>query len=493
MAVYIAYKEDLQMKKDEYAIWGGRFQIIHKGHEYILKYISNNYDNICIGIVNPDPKIPPCEIEKHEKFALNKNPFTYFQRAYLWDLLLKHHGIDAVIVPHWHPRKSLKLESTFLPKKELREWVIPNLENEEYKMEDFQNADETVIFENFNEPDNYKIICASNIRQQFNNQNLDYKKVIPFEILSETEEFLNGNKSIMNREKYIIVPIISDEIDPILLCCGVKQAFKMNKKLIFASIVNVQNVEKWWNFEPADDCILTFYQRYELINKLIKSMGYYDFMILPIIVKNNCCESQSLNAFLPNMRDRQWLFIENVNLNQIFFNIIQNENKIIIPIQQAIQQLKDNSLSQLFKNRCNLLNELDYYKLKGLNKKENSVMAKYGTVNAKQFNVFENGGNATYNDFSSDEESNLKQIIELIINSSNESEIKKFIKYADTLVEGKNASTCEKIINELMKKNIDSEEKKNSFLQKFKNFSFDVSKNLIASLLFETAKSLVFS
>ena len=115
-------------KKGIYGIWGGRFRIIHNGHDYMLKHISENYEHICIGIVNPNPKIPPCEIKEHDKFIIDRNPFTYFQRAYLWDLLLKSYNIDAVIVPHWHPRKSLKLEeSMFLPPKISRELLSSHI------------------------------------------------------------------------------------------------------------------------------------------------------------------------------------------------------------------------------------------------------------------------------------------------------------------------------------------------------------------------------
>jgi hypothetical protein len=444
MAVYIAYKEDLQMKKDEYAIWGGRFQIIHKGHEYILKYILNNYKNICIGIVNPHPKTPPCSPKKFEKFALNKNPLTYFQRAYLWDLLLKDYDIDAVIVPHWHPRKSLKLESTFLPPKRLREWIIPNLDNEEYKMEDIQNADETVIFENFNEPDNYKAINASNIRLQFNN----YKHYIPNKIMSKTEEFLNGKNLNMKHEKFIIVPIIGDEIHHTLLCCGIQRAFNMNKKLIFAPVVNVEDKLEWWKYKSTDDCILTFYRRYEIINKLVKSIGYYDFMILPIIVKNNSCEF--LNAFLPDIRDREWFFIEGINEDLVFENIYSNESTITLPTQQ----FSDNILQQLSELKDKLFEKLDYDTIKKLKNKS--------------------------------KERDLKQIIELILNSNNEDEIQKNVENANVLLNGISKAIYEKIIIDLVKKNIDSEEKKNSLLQKF----IDIVPNLIINLLIEAIKNI---
>ena len=102
------------MREMKYGIWAGKFQIIQRGHEHVMVYVSENYQQVCIGIINPDPEklIRNMQYERMCK----KNPFTYFQRAYLWNKLLRYHSTIAVIVPHWQPRLSLRLESTFLPK-----------------------------------------------------------------------------------------------------------------------------------------------------------------------------------------------------------------------------------------------------------------------------------------------------------------------------------------------------------------------------------------
>ena len=492
------------MRDAQYGIWGGRFQVIHKGHEFVLEYAAKNYKNICIGIVNPNLDCPPCTVKEHEKFAKSENPFTYFQRAYLWDLLLKHHGINAVIVPHWHPRKSLELEATFLPPKGEREWIIPHIHDEIFKIEDFENRREKV-FCDFNLPVELTNICASKIRKWFTEKHSDFTCDIPQAILTETENFLNGNKYT---GKYIIVPIIGDNIHPSLLCGGIQQAINSGKKIVFAPIVKVKDENEWWKFKPIVDCnILTFYQRYEIINELMKEIGYYGFMVLPIIVRNETCEH--LDAFMPAISDRTWLFHDKFNTDPAFNDIIRNEDMIQLDTKNIPNDVFNNVGSlkfDIFKRmkyelRKNLSNRKDdkktTYGKDDINVQINNNINNINNIQAEQF-ISGNNNNAAnnesssyvYNEPSSSVENDLKEIIRLIDGSNEESTIKKNIERANTFLKEKEEEEIKKIIADYVKQIIDSKEKKESFQKKIKGYAIDVSKSFFANLLLEALKVL---
>jgi len=284
-------------KLGEYGIWGGRFQIIHIGHEFVLKYVAEHYSNVCIGIVNPIPRCPPCDIREHDNFLVDKNPLSYFERAYLWNILLKHHDIDAVIVPHWHPRKSLALEWTFLPQpKNKRTWIIPNLNGEDVKILDFEHANETV--EVLEIPADIKLIHSSELRRFFN------EKYIPETIRNETNIVLNGDIP----QKYIIVPILGDDINPLLLCGGIQLSIDKGCIIIFSPVVKVGQDEMWWNSRSIDDDYFTFYQKHEIINKLMHEVEFYNFLVTPFIVQNDSCNLEIIDSFFPKQKYRSWLF-----------------------------------------------------------------------------------------------------------------------------------------------------------------------------------------
>ena len=75
-----------------YGIWSGRFNIIHNGQESVLKKLINQYDTICIDIMNPTPGEPDWKtIDNNEKYSKENNPLTYFQRLYLWSIVVRYY------------------------------------------------------------------------------------------------------------------------------------------------------------------------------------------------------------------------------------------------------------------------------------------------------------------------------------------------------------------------------------------------------------------
>ena len=479
------------MRDSSYVIWGGRFQIIHKGHEFVLKYAEKHYKNICIGIVCPNPSSPPCSADKHDKFREEYNPFSYFQRVYLWDLLLKYHNIDAVIVPHWHPRFSLCLEKTFLPPRGDREWIIPLIGDEIVKIDDYEKKRNEKVFHKFEVPNELQSINASQIRQRFNDKDPNYKHDIPPALLAKTEEFLDLNNHILN-DNYIILPLIGDNIDPTLLCSGMYEAINTHSKLIIAPIVDVQNKDDWWNYEPImNDYLLTFYRRYEIINKMMKSIPYYDFYIIPIIARENTYEH--LDAFMPKIKNRVWLLYKQLNKASAFKTINNNMDERISKFDT--NNIPTDIIAKLSNIKQIMLEKLDYYtRIKNQNREEDHMdtdtkIQINGDIKAQQVNIAQTISAPFIGSVSSSAQE-LEQLIKLIICSNNEKEIQESVKNVDDII--KDTSENEIPIESLVKKHITSSEEKESFLQKICRFTHDIPKSLIIALLCEAAKKMIF-
>lgn len=473
-------------RKLKYGIWGGRFQIVHKGHEYVLHYVAKNYSHVCIGIVNPDPNTPAWSVAEHEKFDPQKNPLTYFQRAYLWDKLLKYYSIEAVIVPHWHPRKSLKLEFTFLPQPiKSREWIIPFIGDEEYKIKDLRDVGETV-FELHEEPNDLKVIHASEIRRLFDNKDTSYKIDIPKILQSITEEFLKKKEFC---EKFIVIPILNDNLDPLLICGAIQLSLQHNKKLIFAPVVNVQNKEKWWKCEPIDD-YYTFYEKHEMINCIMKNLNFRDYMVIPIIMKGH--EFQLINTFLPDSNSRSWGFLKGINTDSNFEQFRREKMITIDPtnINDEIYLEVSSSILDLYNQKHNYD---DLFKDNGKSSEEKNMSkndfsnAKISILNMPEGDIYMNNQSANYNDTI-----NKESIITDILKSKNENDLKASVNKADTVFQNTSKVELKEIIENIVKEQIDSEEKKTSFLKKFKVSAIDISKSIIAGLLLQAIKNLVF-
>ena len=476
--------------KIKYGIWGGRFQIIHKGHEFVLQYVAKNYPHVCIGIVNPNPLTPAWNILEHEKFEPQKNPFSYFQRIYLWNKLLRYHGIEAVIVPHWHPRKSLKLESTFLPlSKKSREWIIPFLQDEEYKITDLEKMGEKV-FTLLEEPAELRIIHASEIKRLFDIKDVNFKMNIPEPIQLITEEFLK--KKSMD-EQFIVIPILNDNLHALLFCGGIQLSVDKGKNLIFAPIVNVRNEDNWWKFEPTDSDYFTFYQKHEIINNVMKNLNFYDYMVIPIIVKNNKCEA--IDSFLPDSNNRSWFFINGINSSSLF-----KEFRFEDILRYDLNAIPEDIYLNVFSSIFDSYNERHYYD-KLFNDDENESedgeqMSKndFRNMSVNSFTYVEGNieGNVNQNTYLDTKYRNVEKIISEILKTSSETEFKNLLKEADEACVSKTQTEIEQIIEDTVKKYIDSTEKKNSFLQKVKQFTINMSNSIVAGLLLQSIKNKVF-
>ena len=468
----------------EYGIWGGRFQIIHIGHEFVLKYVSEHYLNVCIGIVNPIPSCPPCDIKEHDKFLVDKNPLSYFERVYLWDILLKHHNIDAVIVPHWHPRKSLALEWTFLPQpKNKRTWIIPNLIGEDVKILDFEKADETV--EVLEIPADIKLIHSSELRRFFN------EKYIPETIRNETKNIVNDGEI---SQKYIIVPILGDDINPLLLCGGIQLSFDKGCSIIFSPVVKVGKDEIWWNSRSIDDDYFTFYQKHEIINKLMHEVEFYDFLVIPFIVQNDLCNSEIIASFFPKQKYRSWLFLDGINCSphgishdKIFKDFRFEE---IIRIKQSL--IPNSYFLDISCLKSKLFLQMNYpYSYEKKERKDENSMPKYDFRNATiHGDVVDGDKNTTYYNTLCNKD--LSGLLDELLKTKDIHNYETLFSYADEKAKSMSKEEQKKTVEDSVKKHIDTESKRDGFLKKIKEAPFDITKSVIGGLILHAIKTLIF-
>lgn len=79
-----------------------------------------------------------------------------------------------------------------------------------------------------------------------------------------------------------------------------------------------------------------------------------------------------------------------------------------------------------------------------------------------------------------------------IISSNDEKVFVKNCQEADAYFENKNKQELQTLIDEVVKKTIDSQEKKTRFLDKVKKFTFNIATSLVGGLLLQAVKNVVF-
>ena len=127
-------------------IVAGRWQPFHNGHLWLAKRLIDEYGQLILSVVNPDPSNPPDG--QYDRFWPTANPFSYWDRHYMINRVLAREGlIDVVrIVPAWHPRVRMDCEYHCLPPRAQRVWIVPlTSDEEEKKAQDFRDHDEDVV------------------------------------------------------------------------------------------------------------------------------------------------------------------------------------------------------------------------------------------------------------------------------------------------------------------------------------------------------------
>lgn len=118
-----------------------------------------------------------------------------------------------------------------------------------------------------------------------------------------------------------------------------------------------------------------------------------------------------------------------------------------------------------------------------------------GAVNAGNITVIQGDNHGEINnkaEIFTQQQFSESDYISNIISSNNEKDFAKNLKDADTFFENKNKQDLQTLIEEVVKKTIDSEEKKTSFLDKVKKFTINIATSLVGGLLLQAVKNVVF-
>ena len=309
--------------KNKHGIWQGRFQIIHKGHEWVFLNILSRYEKKCIAIVNPNPHKPPNE--HFERFDSEFNPFSYFDRMLLWKKILESHNVSAMLFPVWHPRQSVALENYILPKK--REWIIPILNEEElYKIRDLHAKGE-LTYSDFSMPTDIQGISATSIRMMFDRNDINYKTFLP-ESISDLmySIYKNGDSN-----EYVVVPIIEERFnaDEIIQACRSINISSYDY-VIFGVNVPIKNSETWWFENAAQDSYLTYFERYSFIKNVMDELKITKYLVTPLFFRDGLYCDEESEPFLPV--NRTW-FLDRSDIDSVivsnFFKYLAKEEEVV--------------------------------------------------------------------------------------------------------------------------------------------------------------------
>ena len=463
-----------------YGIWSGRFNIIHNGQESVLKKLINQYDTICIDIMNPTPGEPDWKtIDNNEKYSKENNPLTYFQRLYLWSIVVRYYSVEAIIVPHWPPLKNICLEKTFLPPKNHREWIIPNLRYSEQKAKDL-----LILGERVNQLDidpSFSNYSSSHMIKEYGINTTELKSSIPRSVFNQTINFLE-KKSI--NKSFLIIPILEDTIDPRLICCGIQRYCDIGDCPIFSPVVDIGDCENWWEHESLNNDYFSFFQKYKIIKQIMHYIEINDYYVIPILKKGNHC--YRIDDFLP--QKRTWLFKEGTNTNNIFQEYYNSESVIFD------KQLNYNN--KLFLDVSDQISKIFYkqnYHLFYHEKRKDENNMPYNDFNGATLNI---GGDFVAHDkntyISNLSTKDLPGVLDEIFKTDNLKSFETLFAFADEKAKNMTEEEQKSTVEISLKKHIDTEEKKNGFLQKIKEAPFDIAKSVVGGLILHAIKILVF-
>jgi hypothetical protein len=287
---------------DEIPIFGGRWQPLHVGHEYVAVEALKGHAEGCIAVVNPDPATPPVSPSEFERFERSINPLTYFERLSLWREVLRYNGLErkAAVVPSWHPRKFLELDNAILPPRSRRFWIVPD-ESEE---EAFKARDKAALGERVRTdiavPRRLLGVRGTEIRKRVQ-AHTPFRTLLPLALQAHGEAVVLGG--VCRERKYSILPMIAEVPDIGQLAEFFRQA--EGTEPVVCLPVNIQDADNWWRLPEKPPHCLTFYERYRLIAAACRPLTADLPTITPIFaMQGGVCV---IEAFLPPRRSRRWI------------------------------------------------------------------------------------------------------------------------------------------------------------------------------------------
>lgn len=129
-------------------IFMGRWQPWHLGHHHVAMALIEEFGELTIGVVNPDPLRPT---ERYDRFHPRVNPFSYWQRVRVIQAAFAAESLSAAVaariltVPIWGMATRFQREQLFLPPAERQLWVISDVREDSIdKIEILQRSDRRV-------------------------------------------------------------------------------------------------------------------------------------------------------------------------------------------------------------------------------------------------------------------------------------------------------------------------------------------------------------
>lgn len=187
--------------ENKFGICAGRWQPWHYGHDWHFRYTLDNFKNIVLVIVNPDPLNPTAPSSEWGPFSYEMNPMNYWERyVILWNYMKHLKVLDRVDFSlAWHPSKSLKREEFYLPSKVRRVWTLPLVQEHDVgKKLDLEKKGEKVL--SINISDTGYQYEAMRIRKLILEKNQQWRECTPPFIAEEMEK-LNVINRIESRNE----------------------------------------------------------------------------------------------------------------------------------------------------------------------------------------------------------------------------------------------------------------------------------------------------
>lgn len=317
--------------ENKFGICAGRWQPWHYGHDWHFRYALDNFKNIVLVIINPDPLNPSAPSSEWGPFSYEMNPMNYWERyVILWNYIKYLEVLDRVDFSlAWHPSRSLKREEFYLPSKVKRVWTLPLVQEHDVgKKLDLEKKGEKVLSTNIS--DTCYQYEAMRIRKLILEKNPQWRECTP-PFIAEKMEKLNVVNRIESRNEvanydskdyniYVSYFQPFDIIDEF----NIKTLVSDDKNLVIG--IADAKFEDYRNNE-----YFNYWERLRHIKHFLINNNILDrVMIVPIINEN-------VQAFLPNnfyvyIREDFYSleFLDNLNISYDKINFLEQKTQFSV-------------------------------------------------------------------------------------------------------------------------------------------------------------------
>ena len=317
----------------------------------IIDSMVMSFDKKFIAIVNPNPKYKPCAYTNFMDDA--DNPFTYFQRLFLWNEIVIDYNKDreedkkvVSMFPCWHAQQTVALENEFLVPREDRAWIVPfkpgaDTSNDMqatkawalkrcgervYRAPIEKEEDIFCIEESNSETRAVRLdaLHASRIRASLDrdgDMDKQYQYCVPGCIADTQKRFYLNIKSNDDafsglNIKFITLPFIGDTLEMESLQYAINEYKQRREKgenvyLVFSITVKVENAQDWWfkNAVHDESSMYYFREKADAIHRLMQAQGVDHYLTAPYFIQDNNFNTLAdyNKAFLPPQNKNVWI------------------------------------------------------------------------------------------------------------------------------------------------------------------------------------------